>query len=222
MGSVSLAQKEVFQASKILIDFLRDFTFLSEQQLLSSKSMLEGIVVQVMNSMGELSETSNQKVKAAQQILVKDEKTGEFIASKRAVIEKKEVEAVLSSPNSEALRKIMLESKLLRSSGAFSKHLETISMLDGNLQKLLSDVIGAVSLDDVIAQRLSHVIESLQTLHQALAQFLEDYQNECRPDRVKLLRNKVLTKVYLSYSSEEEKEVFHRIFGHPKSSAKAS
>ncbi len=219
---MSLAQKEVFQASKILIDFLRDFTFLSEQQLLSSKKMLEGIVFQVMNSMSEVSDTSNQKVGAAKQVLVKDEKTGQFVASKTVAVEQKEVEAMMSSPNSEALRKIILESKLLRSSGSFSKHLEAISMLDNNLQKLLSNVIGAVSLDDVIAQRLSHVIESLQTLRVALTQFLEDYQNECRPGRVKLLRNKVLTKVYLSYSSEEEKEVFHRIFGHPKTAAKAS
>ncbi|RZA17998.1 MAG: hypothetical protein EOP10_21770, partial [Proteobacteria bacterium] len=148
---MSLAQKEVFQASKILIDFLRDFTFLSEQQLLSSKKMLEGIVFQVMNSMSEVSDTSNQKVGAAKQVLVKDEKTGQFVASKTVAVEQKEVEAMMSSPNSEALRKIILESKLLRSSGSFSKHLEAISMLDNNLQKLLSNVIGAVSLDDVIA-----------------------------------------------------------------------
>lgn len=183
--------------------------------------MLEGIVEQVMDSMTQMSDRSTQKMGAAQQILVKDEKTGGFVYSKADAVEKSEAES-LKEANSEALRKIVLESKLLRSSGSFSKHLEAISMLDSNLQKLLSDVIGVVSLDDVIAQRLSHVIESLQTLQGALTHFLKDYKNECRPERVKLLRNKVLTKVYLSYSSEEEKDVFHKIFGHPKTSAKAS
>lgn len=217
-----LAQKEVFQASKILVDFLRDFTSLSEQQLLSSKKMLEGIVVQVMDSMTELSEQSSKNVGTAKEILVKDEKTGLMTYTKADAIEKRETENLKTVENGDTIRKLVLESKLLRSSGSFSKHLEAISMLDGRLQKLLSNVIGAVSLDDVIAQRLSHVIESLQTLQAALAQFLIDYKTECRPDRVKLLRNQVLTKVYLSYSSEEEKEVFHKIFGHPKSSAKAS
>ena len=40
--------------------------------------------------------------------------------------------------------------------------------------------------------------------------------------KVKMLRNKVLTEVYLSYSSEEEKEVFHKIFGYPRQKNKAS
>jgi hypothetical protein len=104
----------------------------------------------------------------------------------------------------------------------FSKHLEAISMLDANLQKVLSDVIGSVSVDDIIAQRLGHVIQSLQTLQVALAKFLVDYKTECSPEKVKLLRNKVLTEVYLSYSSEEEKEVFHKIFGYPRQKSKAS
>lgn len=220
--AVTLAQKEIFQASKILIDFLRDFTTLSEQQLLSSKKMLEGIVEQVMESMTQMSDRSTKKVGDAQQVLVKDTKTGDFVSSRADAVENHEAETLKSAVDSDTLRKIVLESKLLRSSGSFSKHLEAISMLDANLQKFLSDVIGAVSLDDVIAQRLTHVIESLQTLQEALSGFLKDYKTECRTERVKLLRNKVLTKVYLSYSSEEEKEVFHRIFGHPKTSAKAS
>ena len=219
---MSLEQKEVFQASKILIDFLRDFTSLSEQQLLSSKRMLEGIVEQVMGLMNQMSDQSTEKVLSAQRVLVKDAKSGTFVSSKAEVVEKKEAAVIGATANSETLRKIILESRVLRSSGSFSKHLETISMLEGNLQKVLADVMGAVSLDDVIAQRLGHVIESHQTLQAALSQFLKDYKTECRPDRVKLLRNKVLTKVYLSYSSEEEKDIFHKIFGHPKNSAKAS
>lgn len=220
--TVSLEQKEVFQASKILIDFLRDFTSLSEQQLLGSKRLLEGIVEQVMGSMTQMSDQSSANVGAARQILVKDVQSGGFVFSKAELVEKKEADDIIANPSSEVFRKIVLESKLLRSSGAFSKHLESISMLEGHLQKVMFDVIRAVSLDDVIAQRLTHVIESLQTLQQALADFLNDYKTECRPDRVKLLRNKVLTKVYLSYSSEEEKEVFHKIFGHPKGPAKYS
>ncbi len=177
--------------------------------------MLEGIVEQVMRSMTELNDESARKVRAAKDFVSKE---GEIKSS----LEKKETELVQVAENSETIRRLVLESKLLRSSGTFSKNLEAISMLNTDLQKLLAQVIGAVSLDDVIAQRLSHVIESLQTLQSALAQFLKDYTSECRPERVKLLRNKVLTKVYLSYSSEEEREVFHKIFGHPKSTSKAS
>ncbi len=212
---MTLAQKEVFQASKILVDFLRDFTSLSEQQLLSCKKMLEGIVEQVMRSMTELNDESARKVKAAKDFVSHE---GEIKSS----LEKKDSDIAQVSENSETIRRLVLESKLLRSSGTFSKNLEAISMLNTDLQKLLAQVIGAVSLDDVIAQRLSHVIESLQTLQSALAQFLKDYKSECRPERVKLLRNQVLTKVYLSYSSEEERDVFHKIFGHPKSTSKAS
>ncbi|MBC7660399.1 MAG: hypothetical protein H7249_11925 [Chitinophagaceae bacterium] len=215
---MTLARKDVFQASKILIDFLRDFTSLSEQQLLSTKKMLEGIVSQVMTSMMQVSDEATLKKNSAQDVLVRDVVSGNFIASPTSAVEKKEAD----DPFASQMHKAILESKLLRSSGSLSKHLEAISMLDHNLQKVLADVIGAVSVDDVIAQRLDHVIQSLQTLQKALAYFLNDYQKECTPDRVKHLRNRVLTEVYLSYSSEEEKEIFHKIFGLPKVNSKAS
>lgn len=217
---MALERKDVFQASKILIDFLRDFTSLSEQQLLSTKGMLEGIVSQVMASMMKMSDESTHKKVEANEVLVKDLSSGAFIPSSANAVEKKE--AAHPEADRADIRKVILESKLLRSSGMFSKHLEAISMLDANLQKVLSEVIGSVSIDDVIAQRLGHVIQSLQTLQRALASFLVDYKTECSPERVKLLRNKVLTEVYLSYSSEEEKEVFHKIFGYPRQKSKAS
>jgi hypothetical protein len=217
---VTLERKDVFQASKILIDFLRDFTSLSEQQLLSTKGMLEGIVSQVMASMMKMSDESTHKKVAANEVLVKDTRSGDFVSSSANAVEKKE--AAHPEADRADIRKVILESKFLRSSGMFSKHLEAISMLDANLQKVLSDVIGSVSVDDVIAQRLGHVIQSLQTLQVALANFLVDYKTECSPEKVKMLRNKVLTEVYLSYSSEEEKEVFHKIFGYPRQKNKAS
>lgn len=217
---MSLARKDVFQASKILIDFLRDFTSLSEQQLLSTKDMLEGVVSQVMASMMKMSDESSHKKVEASEVLIKDFNSGAFVSSSASAVEKKEA----AQPDADRAdnRKVILGSKLLRSSGVLSKHLEAISMLDTNLQKVLSDVMGSVSVDDIIAQRLGHVIQSLQTLQRALAQFLLDYKTECSPERVKLLRNKVLTEVYLSYSSEEEKEVFHKIFGYPRQKSKVS
>ena len=217
---MTLEQKDVFQASKILIDFLRDFTSLSEQQLLSTKIMLEGIVSQVMASMMEMSDEASHKKSEASEVLVRDAGSGSFISSSANAVEKKE--AANSQAASDGMRKGILESQLLRRSGVFSKHLEAISMLDANLQKVLSDVIGSVSVDDVIAQRLSHVIQSLRSLQRALAVFLTDFKTECTVARVKLLRNTVLTEVYLSYSSEEEKEVFRKIFGRPRAKSKAS
>ncbi len=217
---MTLEQKDVFQASKILIDFLRDFTSLSEQQLLSTKSMLEGIVSQVMASMMEMSEEASHKAVEANEVLVKDMGSGDFVSSSAHAVEKKEADHPQAGRDD--MRKLFLESQLLRRSGVFSKHLEAISMLDTNLQKVLSDVIGSVSVDDIIAQRLSHVIQSLRTLQRALAVFLTDFRSECTVARVKLLRNTVLTEVYLSYSSEEEKEVFRKIFGLPRLMSKAS
>lgn len=209
-------QKEEVQASKILVDFVRDFSLLTEQQILSVRKMMEQTVSEVMEHVTTMASAASSSQDKANELLVRDEsRNGEFVSSNRSVVESKETE-LLKVERNEEIRKAYLEGQLMRSGGVFTKHLEALSRLNVDLQTLVSRVIGAVSIDDVIAQRLSHVISSVQELQDELVPLIAHHKDYNTTDAVKMFRNKVLTKVYLSYTSEDEKEVFHKIFGHPK------
>jgi hypothetical protein len=218
---VALDRKDVFQGSKILVDFLRDFTFLTEQQLMSVRKMMEAIVMDVMDSITKMNGETNHKKGMAKEVLIREGDSGSrFVSTTLDAVEKRD-ESHLEKDNTKAAHKHILENRLLRNSGIYSKHLEAVSRLDADLQSLISRVIGSVSADDVIAQRLNHIILSLQFLQAEMAEFLVDHKAQCTPGGIKAFRNRVLTQVYRSYTAEEEKEIFHRVFGQPRDAKKA-
>lgn len=219
---MALDRKDVFQGSKILIDFLRDFTFLTEQQLLCVRKMMAEIVGDVMDSINKMNTEATQKKDMATEILVRDQGSeGQFVSTTLAAVQKRDA-GLLEKENNKSAQKEVLENKLLRDSGIFSKHLEAVSRLDADFQSLISRVIGSVSADDVIAQRLNHIILSLRYLQEEMAEFLVDHKAQCTPSGVRAFRNRVLTNVYRSYTAEEEKQIFHKVFGQPRDSKKAS
>jgi hypothetical protein len=213
--------KDSFVASKLLVDFLRDFTLLTEQQLVSIRVLMEKTVADVMESVTSMSQVADEKKIKANEVLIKDKKSQDFVSSSSQELEKDEM-AILAPTSNDSLRKDYLENKLMRTGGLFSKHMEAISGLDHDLQNMIAKIIGAVSVDDVIAQRLSHIIAGMNRLQVELATLLANYKLHARVESIKLFRNRVLTQVYLSYTSEDERLIFHKIFGHPKEMKRVS
>jgi hypothetical protein len=220
-GVFVIESKDSINASKILVDFLRDFTLLTEQQLVSIRVLMEKTVADVMDSVMSMNNVATEKKVKANEVLVKDKSSHSFVSSSSKELEKNETQ-ILSGQADDSLRKNYLENKLMRTGGLFSKHMEAISGLDHDLQNIITKIMGAVSVDDVIAQRLSHVISSMNHLQKELSQLLVNFKQNARAESIKGFRNKVLTQVYLSYTSEDERLIFHRIFGHPKEMKRVS
>ncbi|MFY7927995.1 MAG: hypothetical protein ACOVS5_03915 [Oligoflexus sp.] len=210
-----MERKEGFAASKILIDFIRDFTLLTEQQLLSVRKTMEATVAEVMQYVTGMSNLTSEQKARANEVLVRDSESAAFVPSSAKDLSNKE-DAIISSEKSDEVRKNYLENQLMRTGGLFSKHMEALSRVDSDLQALVSRVIGSVSNDDVMAQRLNHITQSLHELEKELTELLANHKSYLTPEAMKKFRNKVLTSIYLSYTSEEEREIFHKIFGHPK------
>ena len=216
-GVNALDNKDAFIAAKILVDFIRDYTSLAEQQLLSIRTMMEETVQDIMTTIHNMSSVSDLKRDEASQVLVRSEKGDTFEKSSTRISEER---TVLQNAN-DAQRRHVLENQLRRAGGVFSKHMEAISSLDKELQGLLLRVTGTVSMDDVMGQRLNHVIASIALLNAGIVELLSDFERFRNPAEVKAFRNRMLTQVYRSYTAEDEKQIFHRIFGQPKE-AKAS
>jgi hypothetical protein len=218
-GRSSVDNKDAFQAARILVDFIRDFTLLTEQQLMSIRHMMEETVQEVMSSVNIMSSKADEKRHQASGVLVQDHDTEEFRYSATRIQE--EVEQFKAVENGERRREF-LENQLRRAGGVFSKHMEALHTMDTELQEILFKVMGAVSMDDVMGQRLSHVIGAIHVLQNNLSDVISNYEKYLNTRDVKNFRNRVLTEVYRSYTAEEEKEIFHRIFGYPKEAKTAS
>lgn len=212
---LAIESKDSMLASKLLVDFLRDFNLLTEHQLVAVRVLMENTVAEVMKSVTSINDVASQKKVKANEVLIKDKTSQDFVSSSSQELEKNE-KAILAGTSNDSVRKDYLENKLMRTGGLFSKHMEAISGLDKDLQNIIAKIVGAVSVDDVIGQRLSHIISSMNELQTELSTLLANYRQNARADAIKLFRNRVLTQVYLSYTSEDERETFHKIFGHPK------
>ena len=142
---------------------------------------------------------------------VQDEVTRIFEAANAQVVNEKDV---VSTAGNE-----QLADKLRRNAGLFSKHMEALGTLDDDLQEMLMTMMGMLSRDDVIAQRIEHVAQGLQAMQMGLAYILVDFETRCREADVDKLAADMKQFTLRSYTMEEERKLFIAAFGDLKKKA---
>jgi hypothetical protein len=220
-----MADKDYQSASRALIDFVKRFTELQERHLIQIRETMHETVEGVMQGIQEISTKTEAKKKEANTVLVSTytNPDAEAKATMEAVqdevsalfekVQAGDIEAVSSKnsdsndPDSEALR-----DKLRRSAGLFSKHMEALDTLDTELQGLLLTMMGLLSRDDVIAQRIEHICGSLNAMQASLSYLLIDFQARCKAGEVEKFCNDMQAYIFKTYTMEEEKNVFKEIF----------
>ena len=88
----------------------------------------------------------------------------------------------------------------------------SIAVNDGDLQALLLKMMGVLSRDDIITQRIHHVVLALSALQASLTYVLTDYEGRCRTSEVERFANDLKSYIFKSYTMEEEKELFFSVF----------
>jgi len=91
--------------------------------------------------------------------------------------------------------------------------MEAISTLDDNIKQVLISIMGALSTDDVIDQKLDHVERSLNALQISLAYVLVDFAARFTHEGVEKLKRELIQYVYRQYTMESERDVHKNIFG---------
>lgn len=83
----------------------------------------------------------------------------------------------------------------------------------GELSDILMSMMGALSADDVIAQRLAHVVSGIQTFNVGMSYVLMDFDNRFNTAAVNRLTDDILKTTYRYYTTEEERDIFKTMFG---------
>ncbi len=221
-------------ATRNLIAFVRNFTDLLEKSLQSIQGTMRETVDGVMQGINEISEKTSAKKREANEVLVATYTNPDAEASKIMDSVQNEVNEIMEMAASGGTAAVPTLAavptktgsstvftavngneggdKLRRGSGLFSKHMEAMETLDGDLQGMLISMMGALSRDDVIAQKIEHVVTALNAMQTSLTYLLTDFEERCKESNVERFTKELKTFVFRSYTMEDEKKIFYNVF----------
>lgn len=189
-----------------LLVFVRDFSRLADQQLLETRQIMERTVEQMMNSVNAINEAADTQLKKADEVLVKD--AGQKFVSKSA----KDIDSKFADP---AARVRVINERI-------SSHMSNLSNLDESVRMVLFSIMGALSMDDVIRQRLEHVTTSMQAMEKGVGHVVTNFTSGSLTDVFATeINNAMADQMYRSFTMEEEKQVFRAVIGDIKNFRKS-
>jgi len=223
-------------ATRTLVSFIRAYTDVLEQNLQAIHVTMREAVEGVMQGINEISSKTAEKKQAANQVLVNtytnpDDETRASMDSVQDEVNRVlelaasgtfEAAATPVAQGQAAAADDELRNTLRRSAGFFSKHMEALETLDGDLSNLLLQMMGALSRDDVIAQRIQHVQMSLNALQTSLTYILTDFEGRCRPGEVDRFIVELKSFTLRSYTMEDEKQLFYKVFPEERKAKKVA
>ena len=203
--------KDELAASKLLIDFIRDANLLIENQLESIRQVMQETVEDVMGTINAINTTADQRKSMADEVLVKTEsgEKNEKLDGFQKVSSKK-IDEKAPDEKSEVPTE-RLDNALRRLGGQFSKHMEVMTTMDSQLEMKLFNLVGALSVDDVLGQRVNHQVSSIKILKSAITMVVDKKV----PMKTKAIQEHIdkTTQEFLAvYTTEDERKTFREIF----------
>ncbi len=215
-------------SSTQLISFLQHFTKLTEEQLLSVRETMVSAVETVMKGVEGISQATEDKREQAEKVLEStfvnpDAETEVLIQDLQKVVddlfEKSASQIDQGSPSKPILSfepEVLVRNRINRLNGKFEGDMKSLEQLDQQLGSLLFGIIGTLSAEDVIAQKIDHVTMSLRALQTGLSYLLIDYEHRCRPADIERVTDDIKDLTFRQYTTEDEKVRFRSHFGPEK------
>ncbi|RZA15459.1 MAG: hypothetical protein EOP10_26335 [Proteobacteria bacterium] len=220
------------EASEFLVGFLSNFTLLIERELLSIRQSVVLTVESVMEGIETISKTVEKNHEDAEELMeftyLHPDAETEILLEDMQMLADELIEGVyreVSNKSSDGEDKISPESLTTSQpeivvQNRFNRfHVKTdqslgkLNQLDDSVSTSVLNIVGALSAEDLIAQRLEHTILSLKSLQTGLSFLLIDFSERCQPDEVQRVTKSILTYTFRQYTTEEEKVRFWTIFG---------
>ena len=88
-----------------------------------------------------------------------------------------------------------------------------LESLDDQLRSMLVQMMGALSTDDVVGQRLEHVAQSIQAMKVGLTYMLLDFKGRFNSSGVQQFKTELMDITLKQYTTEEERDRFNEVFG---------
>lgn len=219
-----MSDKELQSGGACLIDFLERYSALMELQLNNIRVTMEGTAENVLSGVKGISDATQQKKEQAEEALEQtyinpDAETQVLVDGLQKMIDDLFEDAKDKFDKGECLAEltslepdVLLQNRLKRFDSRFTRDMEGIDDLNDDLRNFLMGMIGALSSEDVIAQRLDHLIMAIKVLQTGLNYVLIDYENRCKYGELQKVLVDIKNYTFRQYTTEDEKNEFHRFF----------
>lgn len=213
------------ESSTFLISFLQSYTKLVEQQLLSVRETMTATVETVMEGVENISQATQDKKVQAEKALEStfvnpDVETEVLMQDMQKVVDELFDESSQKLKMGEDLStllstepEVIVRNRFNRLSGKFQAEMSSLGQFDEQLGNLVFGIIGTLSAEDVIAQKLDHVVMSLNALQTGLNYILIDYERRCTQVELQRVVDDIKDLTFRQYTTEDEKDRFRYYLG---------
>ncbi len=218
-------------ASTYLVNFLTNYTRLIEGQLLNIRETMVNTVENVMQGVQGISHATEDRRQHAEQVLEAtyvnpDVETEILIQDLQHAVDNlfdqiterqrsgKDLSHILSTEP-----EVLVKNRISRFAGRFTGEMDALNKIDDDLKNIMFGIIGALSSEDVISQKLDHVVMSLKALQTGLNYVLLDYEQRCEMSELNKVVDNIKSYTFRQYTAEDEKQRFIQIFGAPQNRA---
>lgn len=229
-----MTKDDRYSAGQILINFIHNYCQVLEAQLSAVSLQINETVLKLIDDVKEISANTAKEKEFAEGILEETylnpaDDIKSIVQSAQGEIDDllEELQSSHSGqePQAQSNNQIMQPTdKIVKNNGPqaaprlmgqFSKHMEVLSSMDASMQNILFDIVGVLSQDDVLRQRLLHVTDVTRAISVALAYLLSDVSGRLDLHNVLKLQDDMLKFAWNRYTMESEKELFLKFFAAP-------
>ncbi len=198
------SSQERVRAERELVAFMQAYCTLIRNHIASISGLMTQTTEKVMDSVMKINSAKDKKKFMAESVLIKrgdgDQSTpamqGDDQAFKNARVDE----------TSAVPRSISTVKKL-------KEHMGVLEHLDTSMQDVLFKMVGALSADDVVGQRLEHVSTGLSALESSLTNVLRQDGRLVSEGEIEAMFAELVAVVRRSYTMPAEHEVMDEVFG---------
>jgi hypothetical protein len=217
-----MSEKE--DPSAYLVGFLAQYTQLLEGQLLNIRETMVSTVETVMQGVAGISTATEDRRQHAEKVLEStyvnpDMETEILIQDMQKVVDEIFEETSERYAKGQDLGQltsaepeVLVKNRINRFAGRFKTEMNTLNTIDDELKNTIFGIIGALSSEDVIAQKLEHVVMSLKILQTGLNYVLIDFDQRCTIEELEKVTSDIKSYTFRQYTAEDEKKRFLAIF----------
>ncbi len=192
------------QIKQEFLEFLASYTHMLTDHLKDLQREMEVAVVDVMKQVELISDTSSEEAGNADKILSGD--NGEF----KAVDAKEKIQSELSRVDGKRLQEQMGQS-MLKAGNKLKSDMALLGQVDDKIRTSVFTIIGLVSNDDVVRQRLEHVGAASIALQVAIKEIYSNHENISVELMEKVIKD-LNEQVFKSFTMEDERVDFKKVF----------
>ena len=193
-------ERETHKACADMLIFMADFSTLINSHINAVRSLLLSTVDQAMSGVMAINNAVDVNLRKSEELLVLDRETRGFVQKSAKEFDPKLSDSV---------------ARLKQVNITFSDHMAELSRLDESVRAFLNAIMGGLSVDDVVRQRLEHVSTSLGAMNFGVRKVLIEFSSgrKITDDFLEAVQFEMMSKMFMAFTMEDEKKQFGKVFG---------